>query len=90
MKLLSRLVILIGINSLILVSFIPLVARADNASRDKEIAERFAKCDTNHDGKLSKKEADGCMPRIYSNFSYIDSENKGYVTVAEIQALANR
>ena len=69
---------------------VPLVVHADDASRDKEIAERFAKCDTNHDGKLTKEEANGCMPRIYSNFSYIDSANKGYVTVAEIQAMANR
>ena len=67
-----------------------MLAIADDASRDKEIAERFAKCDVNHDGKLTKEEANGCMPRIYSNFSYIDSTNKGYVTVAEIQAMANR
>jgi Ca2+-binding EF-hand superfamily protein len=67
-----------------------LIAYADDASRDKEIAERFAKCDTNHDGKLTLEEAKGCMPRIYNNFSYIDSSNKGYVTVAEIQAMANR
>ena len=87
MKLLSKLIILIGINSLISV---PLIAYADDASRDKEIAERFSKCDINHDGKLTKEEANGCMPRIYSNFSYIDSTNKGYVTVAEIQAMANR
>ena len=66
------------------------MAEADNASRNKEIAERFAKCDTNHDGKLTLAEANGCMPRIYSNFSYIDSTNKGYVTVAEIQAMADR
>ena len=69
---------------------VPFVAHADDASRDKEIAQRFAKCDTNHDGKLTKEEANGCMPRIYSNFSYIDSANKGYVTVTEIQAMANR
>ena len=87
MKLLSKLIILGGLNSLLLT---PLVAHADDASRDKEIAERFAKCDTNHDGKLTKEEANGCMPRIYSHFSYIDSANKGYVTVAEIQAMANR
>ena len=68
----------------------PLLVRADDASRNKEIAERFAKCDTNHDGKLTLEEANGCMPRIYSNFSYIDSAYKGYVTVAEIQAMANR
>jgi Ca2+-binding EF-hand superfamily protein len=87
MKLLAKLIILVGLNSLLLA---PLAAHADDVSRDKEIAERFAKCDTNHDGKLTKEEANGCMPRIYSNFSYIDSTNKGYVTVAEIQAMANR
>ena len=73
-----------------LLLLLPLMAEADNASRNKEIAERFAKCDTNHDGKLTLAEANGCMPRIYSNFSYIDSTNKGYVTVAEIQAMADR
>ena len=87
MKLLSSLLILVGLNMVLLV---PLIAHADDVSRDKEIAQRFAKCDTNHDGKLTKEEANGCMPRIYSHFSYIDSTNKGYVTVAEIQALANR
>lgn len=68
----------------------PILAHADDASRDQEIVERFAKCDTSKDGKLTKEEAKGCMPRIYSNFSYIDSSNKGYVTVAEIQAMANK
>ena len=65
-------------------------AYADEASRNKEIAERFAKCDKNHDGKLTMDEAKGCMPRIYDHFSYIDSGNKGYVTVAQIQAMADR
>ena len=69
---------------------IPLLAIADDATRDKEIAERFAKCDVNHDGKLTREESNGCMPRIYDHFSYIDSTNKGYVTVAEIQSKANR
>ena len=65
-------------------------ASADEASRNKEIAERFAKCDTNRDGKLTMNEAKGCMPRIYEHFSYIDTANKGYVTVAQIQAMASR
>jgi hypothetical protein len=30
------------------------------------------------------------MPRIASNFSRIDVQNKGYVTLAEIKAMANR
>ena len=87
MKFHSKLLALIGISALLVMS-IP--AYADNASRNKEIAERFAKCDVNHDGKLTRDEAKGCMPRIYDHFSYIDSSNKGYVTVAEIQAMADR
>ena len=86
-NLLARLMIIVGLSSCI---FMPLLAHADDASRNKEIAERFAKCDVNRDGKLTKDEAKGCMPRIYNNFSYIDSSNKGYVTVAEIQAIADR
>jgi Ca2+-binding EF-hand superfamily protein len=81
-------------NTLILVAYVlaslPLNVSADDASRNKEIAERFAKCDTNRDGKLTMNEAKGCMPRIYEHFSYIDTANKGYVTVAQIQAMASR
>jgi Ca2+-binding EF-hand superfamily protein len=68
----------------------PVLSYADDASKNREIAERFAKCDVNHDGKLTKSEAKGCMPRIYDHFSYLDSGNKGYLTVAEIQAVADR
>lgn len=63
---------------------------ADDTSRNKEIQERFAKCDVNQDGKLTLDEAKGCMPRIYDHFSRIDEQNKGYVTVAQIEAMAAR
>jgi Ca2+-binding EF-hand superfamily protein len=66
------------------------VTYADISVRNKEIADRFASCDKNHDGKLTKEEAKGCMPRIYEHFSFIDSDNKGYVTVAQIQNMASR
>jgi hypothetical protein len=62
---------------------------ADNVTKDQEIKQRFAKCDKNHDGKLTKEEAKGCMPRIYDHFDYVDSAGNGYVTVAEIEAIAN-
>jgi hypothetical protein len=62
---------------------------ADNATKDQEIKQRFAKCDKNHDGKLTKAEAKGCMPRIYDHFDYVDSAGNGYVTVAQIEAIAN-
>ena len=70
--------------------FVSTPAYADDSIRNKEIADRFASCDKNHDGKLSKEEAKGCMPRIYDHFSFIDSNNKGYVTVAQIQSAASR
>lgn len=66
------------------------MAYADNSMRNKEIAERFATCDKNRDGKLTMEEAKGCMPRVYDHFSFIDSENKGYVTLAQIQNMADR
>jgi Ca2+-binding EF-hand superfamily protein len=70
--------------------FLSATVHADNSVRNKEIADRFAICDKNHDGKLTKEEAKGCMPRIYDHFSFIDSDGKGYVTVAQIQAAASR
>jgi len=70
--------------------FIATPVYADEASRNKEIQERFSQCDVNRDGKLTLNEAKGCMPRIYDHFSRIDEQNKGYVTVAQIEAMAAR
>lgn len=76
--------------SVLFLCFLSLSSLADDASKNLEIAQRFAKCDTNHDGKLTKAEAKGCMPRIYDHFGYLDAGNKGYLTVSEIQAAADR
>jgi Ca2+-binding EF-hand superfamily protein len=70
--------------------FIATPVHADEATRNKEIQERFAQCDVNRDGKLTLNEAKGCMPRIYDHFTRIDEQNKGYVTVAQIEAMAAR
>jgi len=63
---------------------------AHKGSRNQEIAECFAKCDTNYDGELILDEAKGCMPRIYNHLRYIATANKEYVTVAEIVTMASR
>lgn len=68
----------------------PSASYADDAYKNQEIAKRFAQCDINHDGKLTKDEAKNCMPRIYDHFDYLDTSKKGYLTVAEIQAAADR
>lgn len=70
--------------------FIATPVYADEASRNEEIQERFSQCDVNRDGKLTLNEAKGCMPRVYDHFSRIDEQNKGYVTVAQIEAMAAR
>ena len=70
--------------------FIATPVYADEASRNEEIQERFSQCDVNRDGKLTLNEAKGCMPRVYDHFSRIDEQNKSYVTVAQIEAMAAR
>ena len=54
----------------------------------KEIADRFKAADKNHDGKLTLEEAKAGMPRIASAFTKIDVDNKGYVTLEQIQQVA--
>ncbi len=65
-------------------------AFTSNISKDQEIAELFAKCDVNHDGKLTRAEAKDCMLRIYDHFDYLDSSKRGFLTLADIQSAANR
>ena len=59
-------------------------------SRDEQISERFAAADTNQDGRLTLAEAQAGMPRVAANFSKIDADGSGTVTLAEIEAMANR
>jgi Ca2+-binding EF-hand superfamily protein len=64
-------------------------AHAEESKRDQQIEEKFKAADTNHDGKLTLVEAKSGMPRVARGFSKIDADNKGYVTVDEIKAMAN-
>ena len=59
-------------------------------SRDEQIDERFAAADTNHDGQLTLAEAKAGMPRVAANFSKIDADQSGTVTLEEIKAMADR
>ena len=51
-----------------------------------KIAERFATADVNHDGKLTRAEAESGMPMVAKNFDQIDKSHKGYVTLDDIKA----
>jgi sterol desaturase/sphingolipid hydroxylase (fatty acid hydroxylase superfamily) len=64
-------------------------AQDDIPARYKdELHARFKRADTNKDGKLTKEEAKGVMPRVHDNFDRIDSQKRGYVTLAEIESFA--
>jgi Ca2+-binding EF-hand superfamily protein len=80
----------LGLIGTVACTFATVPAYADEASRNREIQERFVKCDTNRDGKLTMDEAKACMPRIYDHFSRIDEQGRGYVTVVQIEAMADR
>ena len=63
---------------------------AGDNSRDEQIDEHFAAADTNHDGQLTPAEAEAGMPRVAANFTKIDADQSGTVTLTEIKALADR
>ena len=50
------------------------------------IAEKFKAADANHDGKLSRDEAQAGMPQVYQNFDKIDVKKQGQVTERQIGA----
>ena len=75
---------------LVVVSFsMASLAQADNNAIAKEITARFKAADKNADGQLSLEEAKAGMPRVAKGFDRIDVEKKGYVTLAQIIAMAN-
>ena len=65
-------------------------AYAQESFRDRQIDERFAAADKNHDGKLTLEEAKAGMPRVAANFDKIDTQKRGYLTVDQIKAAADR
>jgi len=69
-------------------SFISSFANAGSLE-DREIEQKFAKCNVTNDGKLTLSQAKNCMPKVAKNFSIIDSQNRGYVTVLQIKALVD-
>jgi len=52
---------------------------------DVELPKRFARADANHDGRLTREEARGAMPRVAAHFERIDTAGRGYVTERQIR-----
>lgn len=59
-------------------------ARAAHAREKFE--ERFNAADTDHDGLLSRDEAQRGMPNVYKHFDEIDTARRGQVSKEEIGA----
>jgi hypothetical protein len=54
----------------------------------QQVETRFAAADVNHDGKLSRSEAQAGMPRVATYFDAIDTGHHGYVTFEQIEQFA--
>lgn len=63
-------------------------AHADEyQDRLAELRTKFRTSDTNRDGRLTQQEARaGGMTRLAANFSRVDSDRDGYVTLAQLEA----
>ncbi len=76
----------------------PLAAAAQNtpqltdAQRERleQAAERFRAADTNHDGQISRAEADASLPRIAKRFTQLDSNGDGQLSADEFRAAMER
>ncbi|WP_374493992.1 hypothetical protein [Brachymonas sp.] len=52
------------------------------------LQKRFAAADANHDGRLTRQEAEGHMPWVASHFEAIDTAHTGSVSLQDIEAYA--
>jgi Ca2+-binding EF-hand superfamily protein len=60
------------------------------APSPQKIEEKFKAADVNHDGKLTLEEAKAGMPRVAKAFDKIDVEKRGYITLEQLQAFADK
>jgi hypothetical protein len=66
-------------------------AKTERAQEMKEkLTERFNAADADHDGRLTRLEAEGKMPRVAKSFDAIDVQKRGYVTIDQIAVFATQ
>ena len=72
----------------VLIAAVPFVAGAQDADRLKSMIERakerFAAADADHDGALTKAEAEKGMPFVAKHFDQIDAQKTGKVSLDQI------
>ncbi|WP_028227990.1 EF-hand domain-containing protein [Paraburkholderia ferrariae] len=50
-----------------------------------QLQTRFASANTTHDGRLTRAQAQAGMPMVARHFDEIDTQQQGYVTLAQIE-----
>ncbi|OWQ93987.1 calcium-binding protein [Roseateles aquatilis] len=65
-----------------------LPAHAQEGKAAQKLEERFAAADKDHDGKLTKAEAQAGMPRVAKHFDEIDTQKTGAVTLEQVKQFA--
>ena len=63
----------------------PAATTAAPARHRRTLQERFDQANTTHDGHLTLEQARAKMPTVARDFTAIDTDNKGYVTVDQIK-----
>ncbi|PTN56330.1 hypothetical protein C9J98_01020 [Stenotrophomonas panacihumi] len=58
--------------------------------RLEQAAERFRAADTNHDGQISRAEANASLPRIAKRFDQLDANGDGQLSAEEFRAAMER
>lgn len=65
-----------------------LPAHAQNGKAAQKLEDRFAAADKDHDGKLTKAEAQAGMPRLAKHFDEVDTQKTGSVTLDQVKQYA--
>ncbi len=56
------------------------------ARMDAQLSSRFQQADVNHDGLLTREEAQAGMPLVAQRFDEIDTTRKGTITLVQLRA----
>jgi Ca2+-binding EF-hand superfamily protein len=86
MKILTTLTIL---SSVLLIVVTPAAHAGGEGGRGKHAQkahQRLKEADKDHDGRISRSEAEASMPRLAKNFDRIDADKDGFVTREEMRA----
>lgn len=72
------------IQAFALAALIPMSGVVFAADTDM-VGQRFAKADSDGDGRINQQQASEHMPRVGKNFARIDADKDGYITLDDIR-----